>query len=54
MRGMPRRIMGWWAAESGLGGSLAAGAVVFAYYLTYWLGVRRRLRSHDERGARGP
>jgi hypothetical protein len=42
-----------WATESGVAGSLAAGAVVLAYYLTYWLGVRRRLRWHDERRARG-
>ena len=33
-----------WAAESGVAGSLAAGAVVLGYYLTYWMGVRRRLR----------
>ncbi len=26
---------------------------VLGYYLTYWLGVRRRLRWHDERRARG-
>jgi hypothetical protein len=42
-----------WAAESGVAGSLAAGAVVLGYYLTYWLGVRRRLRWHDERTVRG-
>jgi hypothetical protein len=35
---------GSWAAESGVAGSLAAGAVVLGYYLTYWLGVRRRTR----------
>jgi hypothetical protein len=44
---------GSWAAESGVAGALAAGAVVLGYYLTYWLGVRRRLRWHDERTARG-
>ncbi len=33
-----------WAAASGAAGSLAAGAVVLGYYLTYWLGVRRHLR----------
>jgi hypothetical protein len=33
-----------WAAASGAADSLAAGAVVLGYYLTYWLGVRRRLR----------
>ena len=31
-------------AASGVAGSLAAGAVVLGYYLTYWAGVRRRLR----------
>jgi hypothetical protein len=37
---------GSWAAESGVAGSLAAGAIVLGYYLTYWLGVRRRVRRH--------
>jgi len=32
-----------WAA-AGAAASLAAGAVVLGHYLTYWLGVRRRLR----------
>jgi hypothetical protein len=41
-----------WVAESGVAESLAAGAVVLGYYLTYWVGVRRRLRRHSE-GARG-
>ena len=31
-------------AASGVAGSLAAGAVVLGYYMTYWAGVRRRLR----------
>lgn len=31
-------------AASGVAGSLAAGAVVLGYYVTYWAGVRRRLR----------
>jgi hypothetical protein len=35
-----------WAAASGVAGSMAAGAVVLGYYLTYWLGVRRRLKRH--------
>jgi hypothetical protein len=30
----------------GVAGSLAAGAVVLGYYLSYWLGIRRRLRRH--------
>jgi hypothetical protein len=42
-----------WAAASGAAGSLAAGGVVLGYYLTYWLGVRRRLRRHNEQWARG-
>ena len=44
---------GSWAAEAGIAGSLAVGAVVLGYYLTYWLGVRRRLRWHEKRTARG-
>ena len=40
---------GSWVVASGAAGSLAAGAVVLAYYLTYWLGVRRRLRRQRER-----
>ena len=39
-----------WLAAAGVGGSMAAGAVVMGYYLTYWLGVRRRLVRHQ----RGP
>jgi hypothetical protein len=30
----------------GVADSLAAGAVVLGYYLSYWLGVRRRLKAH--------
>jgi len=33
-------------AASGATGSLAAGGIVLGYYLAYWLGVRRRLRTH--------
>ena len=33
---------GPWLVESGAAGALAAGAVVLGYYLTYWIGVRRR------------
>jgi hypothetical protein len=32
-----------WFLESGVAGSLAAGAVALGYYLVYWSGVRRRL-----------
>jgi hypothetical protein len=34
-----------WFVAAGVAGSMAAGAVVLGYYLTYWVGVRRRLRS---------
>ena len=34
---------GPWLIESGVAGSLAAGAVVLGYYSTYWAGVRRRI-----------
>jgi hypothetical protein len=33
-----------WLVAAGVEGSMAAGAVVLGYYLTYWIGVRRRLR----------
>ena len=36
---------GSWLAAAGVAGSMAAGAVVLGYYLVYWLGVRRKLRS---------
>lgn len=39
-----------WLAASGAAGSLAAGALVLGYYLTYWAGVWRRIGRH--RGAR--
>jgi membrane-bound metal-dependent hydrolase YbcI (DUF457 family) len=38
-----------WVAASGAAGSMAAGAVVLGYYLVYWMGVRRRFRSHERR-----
>ena len=41
-----------WFVAAGLTGSMAAGAVVLGYYLTYWIGVRRRLRAHDARPLR--
>ena len=37
---------GSWVVASGAAGALAAGAVVLAYYLIYWIGVRRRLHRH--------
>jgi hypothetical protein len=37
-----------WVA-AGAAASLAAGAIVLGHYLTYWLGVRRRLRQHNEK-----
>ncbi len=33
-----------WLAESGVAGSMATGAVVLGYYLTYWLGIWWRTR----------
>jgi hypothetical protein len=33
-----------WFVSAGVAGSMAAGAVVLGYYLTYWIGVRRQLR----------
>jgi hypothetical protein len=39
--------------DAGAAQSLAAGALVLGYYLTYWFGVRRRLQQHRARlGAR--
>jgi hypothetical protein len=35
-----------WLAASGAAGSLAAGALVLGYYLTYWVGVWRRISRH--------
>ena len=35
-----------WLAEAGVAGSMAAGALVLGYALTYWLGVRALLRRH--------
>jgi hypothetical protein len=35
-----------WLAASGAAGSLAAGALVLGYYLTYWAGVWRRINRH--------
>ena len=35
-----------WLAAAGVAGSMAAGAVVLGYYLTYWAGVRGRIRRH--------
>jgi hypothetical protein len=35
---------GSWLVASGVAGSLAAGALVLGYYLTYWAGVRWRVK----------
>lgn len=35
-----------WLAESGLAGSMAAGAVVLGYYLAFWSGLWIRFRRH--------
>jgi hypothetical protein len=40
-------------AASGATASLAAGGIVLGYYLSYWLGVRRRLRAHVRDPRRG-
>jgi membrane protein CcdC involved in cytochrome C biogenesis len=42
-----------WLAEAGAAGSLGAGAVVLGYYLTYWWGIRRRIKRHRHPSARG-
>ena len=41
-----------WFVAAGVAGSMAAGAVVLGYYLTYWIGVRRRYRRHAARRLR--
>jgi hypothetical protein len=43
---------GSWFAAAGVAGSFAAGAVVLGYYLTYWVGVRRRLAWYERTYAR--
>jgi hypothetical protein len=40
-----------WLAASGAAGSLAAGAVVLGYYLTYHAGVWRRFKTHRRASA---
>ena len=35
-----------WLAQSGLSGSMAAGAIVLGYYLMFWAGVWWRVRQH--------
>jgi hypothetical protein len=35
-----------WAAAFGVASSMGVGAIVLGYYLTYWLGVRRRFIRH--------
>ncbi|HEU5161758.1 MAG TPA: DUF1453 domain-containing protein [Thermoanaerobaculia bacterium] len=35
-----------WLAEAGAAGSMAAGAIVIGYYLSYWAGVRRKIDRH--------
>ena len=43
---------GSWFVAAGVPGSMAAGAVVLGYYLTYWTGIRRRYRRHAGRRLR--
>lgn len=38
-----------WLAASGASGSMAAGAAVLAYYVVYWIGVRRRINGLQRR-----
>ena len=40
-------LVTWGAAEA-----LGAGGVVIGYYLSYWLGVRRRYKHHERRALR--
>lgn len=45
--GFWRGVHAWRAGmfiESGVAGSMAAGALVLGYYLAYWFGVRRRFK----------
>jgi hypothetical protein len=44
--------LGSFGAAFGIAQSMAAGAVVLGYYLTYWMGVRRRLRRYRRTGRR--
>ncbi len=37
-----------WLAASGAAGSIAMGGIVLGYYLTYWLGISRRLRARGQ------
>lgn len=46
-----RLTQGWdanntWLRESGIPGSMAAGALVLGYTLTYWIGLARQIRRH--------
>jgi hypothetical protein len=40
-----------WLTAFGVAGSMAAGAVVLGYYLSYWMGIRRRLQAHTRSAA---
>jgi hypothetical protein len=40
-----------WLVASGAAGSLAVGALVLGYYLTYWAGVWARINRHRRRAA---
>ena len=35
-----------WLAASGAAGSMGAGAAIVGYYVTYWAGLRQRVRRH--------
>lgn len=36
-----------WLVQSGVPGSLAAGALVLGYWLAYWIGLKRKIRRHS-------
>ena len=41
-----------WLVTWGVAEALGAGGLVLGYYLSYWFGVRRRFKQHDQRPLR--
>lgn len=41
-----------WLMTRGVAEALGAGGLVLGYYLTYWFGVRRRYKRHEQRAVR--
>ena len=41
-----------WLVTWGVAEALGAGGIVLGYYLAYWLGVRRRYKTHERRALR--